>query len=189
MACVQCEDEGVSSPQQSEPPPSVSHTGDPAPDRSPTHKSEVDSTEVFRIDPLTLAAVALLLFGASFPVAGAPLLFWWFPAIPASATYWVLRVRTTVDGRGLVARRPFTTTSVAWSDVAGITFPRFGFGKAALVDGGTVPLPGVTVDDLPRLSAASGGAVPDPTPPVPEPASDPETESDGDRSAEQKNSE
>lgn len=178
MACVQCEDGGVSSPQQSEPPQTVSHTGDPAPDRSPA-----PDPEVFRVDPLTLAAVALLLFGASFPVAGAPLLFWWVLAIPAFAAYWVLRVRTTVDGRGLVARRPFTTTTVAWSDVAGITFPRFGFGKAALAGGGSVPLPGVTVDDLPRLSAASGGAVPDPTPP----ASEPETESEPDagRSAEQ----
>lgn len=168
MACVQCEDGGVSSPQQSEPPRTVSHTGDPAPDRSPAP----DGAEVFRIDPLTLAAVALLLFGASFPVAGAPLLFFWVLAIPAFAAYWVLRVRTTVDGRGLVARRPFTTTTVAWSDVAGITFPRFGFGKAALTGGGTVPLPGVTVDDLARLSAASGGAVPDPTPPAPEPETD-----------------
>lgn len=176
MACVQCEDEGVSSPQQSEPPRTVSHTGDPAPDRSPAADAEV-----FRVDPLTLAAVALLLFGASFPVAGAPTLFWWVLAIPAFAAYWVLRVRTTVDRRGLVARRPFTTTTVAWADVAGITFPRFGFGKAALTGGGTVPLPGVTVDDLPRLSAASGGAVPDPTPPTPEP----ETEPDADRPAEQ----
>lgn len=157
MACVQCEDEGVSSSQQSEPPQTVSHTGSPATDASPA------APTVFRIPPLALSGVALFLFGVSFPVVGAPALFGWMLALPVALAYWILRVRTVVTPEHFVSRRAFGSTTTPWTSVTGLLFPRFGWGRATLADGSTVRLPAVTVDSLPRLSRASGGAVPDPS--------------------------
>ena len=86
---MQCEDRGVSSSQQSEPPGTVSHTGDgtDAPSARPV---------VVRIHPMALTAVVLFLFAVSFPVLGNPRLFGWMVAIPIVAAVWVVRVRTTV---------------------------------------------------------------------------------------------
>lgn len=158
MAYVQCEDVGVTSSQQSEPPVTVSHTDDPAPDASPV------APTVFRVPALALSGVALFLFGVTFPVVGAPALFGWMLALPLLLAYWILRVRTTVTPEHFVSRRAFGSTTVEWSSVTGLLFPRLGWGKATLADGSSVRMPGVTVDKLPQLSVASGGAVPDPSP-------------------------
>lgn len=160
MACVQCEDGGVSSSQQSEPPVSVSHTDEPG---SATPEPEADAT-VFRVPPLALSGVALFLFGVTFPVVGAPQLFGWMLVLPILLAYWIVRVRTTVTARGFVSRRAFGSTSAEWSSVTGLLFPKLGWGKATLADGTSVRLPGITVDSLPKLSVASAGFVPDPSP-------------------------
>lgn len=152
MACVQCEDEGVSSPQQSEPPSTVSHTSPPVP------------SQVIRVQPLALAVVALGLFGTSFPALGSPVLFGWLLILPIVAAYWVLRVRTTVTPDGLRTRSMFSSRTVPWSEVSGLRFPKRRWARAALTDGTEAVLPVVTIDDLPRVAAASGGHVPDPTP-------------------------
>ncbi|MDQ1179962.1 hypothetical protein QE397_001417 [Rhodococcus sp. SORGH_AS 301] len=162
---MQCEDGGVSSSQQSEPPVTVSHTESPTSDASPA------APTVFRIPALALSGVALFLFGVTFPVVGAPELFGWMLALPVLLGYWIIRVRTTVTPERFVSRRAFRSTTVPWSSVTGLLFPKLGWGKATLEDGSTVRMPGVTVDKLPLLSAASGGAVPDPSP-VEEPAQD-----------------
>ncbi|MGU3434206.1 PH domain-containing protein [Actinomycetes bacterium M1A6_2h] len=143
----------MSSPQQSEPPSTVSHTPASAP------------SQVIRVQPLALAVVALCLFGASFPALGWPLGFGWLLILPIVAGYWVLRVRTTVTPDGLRTRSMFSSRTVPWSEVSGLRFPTRRWARAALTDGTEVVLPVVTIDDLPRVAAASGGHVPDPTPP------------------------
>lgn len=176
-ARAQCEDRGVSSSQQSEPPVTVSHTG---PSDSAGPGSEPPPSTVFRIPVLALAGVVLFLFGATFPVAGNPALFGWTLIFPVLAAYAVLRLRTTVTPDTLRARSMVQIRTVAWADVTGLSFPRLRWARATLADGSQVPLPAITIDDLPKLSRASNGAVPDPTPPPAEtePAEPEPTESE-----------
>ena len=113
---MQCEDGGVSSSQQSEPPSTVFHT-DGGADASSARPV------IVRIHPMGLTAVVLFLFAVSFPALGNPKLFGWMVAIPVIAAFWVVRVRTTVTEDGLRTRRLFSSRTIEWSEVAGLQSP------------------------------------------------------------------
>lgn len=132
------------------------------------HAGPDPTTIVLRVSPVALLAVAFLLVGLSPAVLTAPLLFAWLLVVPIFAAVWIIRVRTTVDANGLRVRGVATTREVTWEKVRGVRFPRrragrFGrFGVAVLTDDSEVRLPCVTFRDLPSLSVASAGRVPDP---------------------------
>jgi hypothetical protein len=146
---MQCEDEGVSSSQQSEPPDTSSHTPDPTP-------------QVIRLPRLALVAVVLLLFGVSFPAASWPAAFGWLFVLPIVAAVWVIRVRTVIDTEGLAMRRVVGSDAVRWEDVRGIHFPDRRWARVVLADKTEKSLPLVRFDRLPILAAASGGRITDP---------------------------
>lgn len=106
---MQCEDEGVSPSQQSEPPDISSHTPDPSP-------------QVIRLPRLALVGVALLVFGVAFPAISWPAAFGWLFVLPIAVAVWVIRVRTVIGRDGLAMRRVFGSDSVRWDEVRGL-FP------------------------------------------------------------------
>ncbi|MBC2643679.1 MULTISPECIES: PH domain-containing protein [unclassified Rhodococcus (in: high G+C Gram-positive bacteria)] len=131
------------------PPESSSHTTNPP-------------KQVIRISPLAYLGCAFLLFAVSFPIFGWPAAFGWLVIAPIVAAAWVARVRTTVTSDGLEVRRLFGGRSLAWSEITGFRFPRSGWARATLADGGEVTLPVVTFDRLPEIAEASGGRITDP---------------------------
>lgn len=117
---------------------------------------------VLQVSRAALLGVLVLLVGTGPFVAADTARWGWLVALPLLAGAWVLRVRTTADVYGLVARSALRTRTVAWDDVDGVRFPRRGWGRAALRDGGEVWLPGVGFNDLRVLALVSEGRVPDP---------------------------
>lgn len=146
---MQCEDEGVSPSQQSEPPDTSSHTSDPSP-------------QVIRLPRLALVGVALLLFGVCFPAISWPAAFGWLFIVPIAVAAWVIRVRTVVGTDGLSMRRIFGSDFVSWDQVRGIHFPDRRWARVVLNDKSEKSLPLVRFDRLPQLAAASGGRITDP---------------------------
>ena len=146
---MQCEDEGVSPSQQSEPPDTSSHTPAPSP-------------QVIRLPRLALVGVGMLLFGVSFAAASWPLALGWLFALPVVAAVWVLRVRTVVSTDGLAMRRFVGSDFVSWDNVRGIHFPDRRWARVVLEDDSEKSLPLVRFDRLPQLAAASGGRITDP---------------------------
>ncbi len=146
---MQCDDEGVSPSQQSEPPVTSSHTTDPSP-------------QVIRLPRLARAGVVLLLFGVSFPAISWPAAFGWLFVVPVVVAIWVLRVRTVVSIDGIAIRRLFGSDFVTWEHVQGIHFPDRRWARVVLEDKTEKSLPLVRFDALPQLAAASGGRITDP---------------------------
>jgi hypothetical protein len=140
----------VSSPSQPVPPPPSSHTAEPSP-------------QTIQISSLGLLGVALLAFGLSFVIFAGPPWVSVLWIVPIGVAYWMLRVRTVVDTRGLHVRRAFGSEVIAWEQVEGFRFPkRAGWARARLTDGSEKSLPVVTFEKLPLIAAASGGRVTDP---------------------------
>ncbi|RPA13027.1 PH domain-containing protein [Gordonia sp. OPL2] len=100
--------------------------------------------------------VTVILAGASLVWLG------WTLILPIVLGWWIARIRTVVTEDGLRAVHTFSTREIAWNEVEGVQFPRWGSVRAVLVNGVRVRLPAITFADLPRLSAASQGRIPDP---------------------------
>ena len=118
------------------------------------------SRAVFRVSPLVvLFALALALCAT--PVAfGAPFL-WLIYLVPVGIIAWTLRTRTVVDAEGLRVRRLVGGRQVPWDAVRALRLNGRSV-HAVLADGDEVALPAVRVRDLPVLSVASGGRLPNP---------------------------
>ncbi len=120
-----------------------------------------DST-VIRISPIAHFAsafltLALLTIGPAFGKAGLALLL-----IPLLVSVAIERLRTVADADTVTARGLFASRTVGWPQIEGLKFDRGRWGRACLTDGSEMLLPAVTFVTLPRLTAASGGRVPDP---------------------------
>ncbi|WP_051341334.1 PH domain-containing protein [Pseudonocardia spinosispora] len=133
--------------------------------------SSADNRYVFRVSPLAvLAAVTLAVCVTPIAVSAV----WLLPVylIPVAVIVYVLRRRTTVDSEAMEVRGIVGSTRVAWSEISGLklrssrTRSRV---SAVLTSGTELPLPAVYVRDLPVLAEASGGRIPDPSAPKPEP--------------------
>lgn len=120
------------------------------------------SRAVLQVSRAALLGVLVFLVGTGPFVAADTARWGWLVLLPLLSAAWVLRVRTTADADGLVARSTFRTRTVPWAEVDGVRFPRRGWGRAVLQDGNEVWLPGVGFHDLRLLAVASGGRVPDP---------------------------
>lgn len=104
-----------------------------------------------------LVALSVVVF---IPVLGnwaLPLLI--FPALIAVA---IARLRTVADPETVTARGLVSSRTLPWSDIEGLKFSRGGWARACRAEGDEVLLPAVTFATLPRLTAASGGRVPNP---------------------------
>lgn len=123
---------------------------------------------VLRPSRAALIAVFFALVGLSPAAFSRPALFGWLVVVPVFATVWILRVSTRVDTTGVHVQRLGSGRTVEWAQISGVRFPRrhsgrFGhFGTAVLTDSSELRMPCVTFRDLPALSAASDGRIPDP---------------------------
>jgi hypothetical protein len=117
---------------------------------------------VIRISPMAhlvslLAAVGLLVFIPVFGIWALALL-----VVPAGLSAAVVRLRTVADRDTVTARGLFGHRRLGWGDIEGLRFDRGGWARACCADGTRATLPAVTFATLPRLTAASGGKVPNP---------------------------
>ncbi|QRY61108.1 PH domain-containing protein [Gordonia sp. PDNC005] len=120
-----------------------------------------DSSFDFKISRLAYAVVPVAVFVVVILIGGSV----WFAfgaVIPFALAWWIHHLRTHVDSDGIVAVGTFGTTTLSWEDVAGLRFPKWGSVRAVTTDGREVRLPAVGFADMPVLSAASDGRVPDP---------------------------
>ncbi|KNA92068.1 PH domain-containing protein [Gordonia sp. w5E2] len=122
----------------------------------------VELPQAFRVQKLAYFAVpaafvvAIILAGTSLVWLG------WTLIIPILLALWIGRIRTVVTEDGITAVGTFRTRHIAWSDIAGLQFSKWGPVRAVLSDGSRVRLPALMFRDLPLLSAASRGRIPDP---------------------------
>ena len=157
---MQCEDEWVSSSQQSEPPLSSSHTAPEAPNGADGRQPS--TTQVIRLPRLALVAVGLLLLGTALPAVSWPAALGWLLILPILACIWVLRVRTVITPEAITARRFIGSDVIEWNSVQGLHFPNRRWARVVLTDKTEKSLPLVRFDLLPELAAASGGRITDP---------------------------
>lgn len=121
---------------------------------------------VFRPSSLqVLAAVAIAFCATPFAFVAPPFLVVYL--IPLGLVLRTLRVRTVVDAEALTVRRVIGGRRVPWSEISSLRLVRGSRHtssrvSAVLTDGAELPLPAVTVRDLPQLAAVSGGRLPDP---------------------------
>ncbi|GEE03605.1 hypothetical protein nbrc107696_40510 [Gordonia spumicola] len=120
-----------------------------------------DSAFDFKISRLAYAAVPVTLFVVVILMGGSV----WFAfaaVIPFAIAWWIHHLRTHVDSDGIIAVGTLRTTTLAWDEVAGLRFRKWGSVQAVTTDGREIRLPAVGFGDMPIISAASGGRVPDP---------------------------
>lgn len=158
-----------------------------APDdsRDPASRDRPGGPAVFRIPLISYAVVVCLTAIVLVPVVNWPARAGWLLIVPAALLWWVARVRTAVTGHGVEVRTSVGRRAVPWRAVRGIVFPHprvFGisWARAHLADGDVVRLPAVTWNDIPRVSRASGGRIPDPIVPRERAQSEHITEDPGD---------
>ncbi|NMO01361.1 PH domain-containing protein [Gordonia sp. TBRC 11910] len=105
---------------------------------------------------LLTALVAIVIAGINLVALG------WVLLIPVALAYWIYRLRTVVTDDGLRVVSTLRTTDIAWSQLDGLQFPKWGPARAVRTDKSFVRLPAVGFGDLPLLSLASRGRIPDP---------------------------
>ncbi len=117
---------------------------------------------VIKLSPIAhLATIGVLVIALIF--AGVNFTYlWWTLLAPVALIVWIRRLRTVVDDDGISAVRTFRTDRVAWTDLAGLQFPKWSATRAVTTLGDRIPLPAVGFNDLPAIAQRSGGRVPDP---------------------------
>ncbi|MDP5183206.1 PH domain-containing protein [Blastococcus sp. BMG 814] len=83
--------------------------------------------------------------------------------IPAVVAAWVLRTGVDVGDDGITARSLLGSRTVAWSELSRLRLGGRGDVWLGTTGGTEVRLPVLRVRDLPRLAAASGGRLADPS--------------------------
>lgn len=117
---------------------------------------------VIRISPMAHLAVGFLTLGLLAIVMAGP---GWTPVlfvIPVLLSAYIVRYRTVADRDTVTARTFLDSQTIRWDDIAGLQFGKGTSAYADLKDGRQVRLPAVTFATLPKLTAASGGRVPNP---------------------------
>ncbi|WP_193043498.1 PH domain-containing protein [Mycolicibacterium baixiangningiae] len=117
---------------------------------------------VIRIPATAHLAVGFFTLGLFSIVLANPRWFAPLLVIPVVASLLVVRLRTVAERDTVTARNLLGSRTVAWDDIEGLRFSRASWARATLKDGTEVRLPAVTFGTLPRLTAASGGRVPNP---------------------------
>jgi hypothetical protein len=125
---------------------------------------QLPSRLVFRT-PATAVLGALLFAVGAIPFAfAAPWLFVVY-VLPIAAIVLVLRLRTTADAAGLVARTAFGRHELAWTDIRALRVSERSWVRAVLDDDREQVLPTVRARHLPALALISGGRLADTSPP------------------------
>ncbi|GGI73212.1 hypothetical protein GCM10011581_07680 [Saccharopolyspora subtropica] len=135
----------------------------PEPGQDTAREPALPTSLTFRITPVSLLAVlAIAVCATPLATTAGPwaLLIY---LIPLAIMVWILRTRTTVDPQRVAVRTFFGGSSFGWDEIASLRLNERRWLKAVLHSGKEVRLPAVRVRDLPRLSAMSGGRLPDPT--------------------------
>ena len=136
--------------------------GDGIMDTVTTEPTTAHPRAILRVPRTALLGVFVFLVGTGPFVAANTARWSWLVLLPLLTGVWILRVQTTADAEGLVARSTFRRRAVAWVEMDGVRFPKRGWGRAVLRDGTEVWLPGVGFNDLRTLAVVSDGRVPDP---------------------------
>ncbi len=147
--------EEQATPQRAE--PEEAAPGEPSPEPAP----RLPESLTFRITPVALMVVLTIAVCVSPAAAALPSLTVLY-VVPLGLSVWILRVRTTVHGRGLTVRTVTRTRELAWDDIRSLRLSERHWVRAVTPDGSQIRLPAVRVRDLPRLAAMSGGRVSDP---------------------------
>jgi len=132
--------------------------------QSPTSDTSGAPRAIFRIAPTAMFAIVLLAVCATpvaFAAPGLQLIY----LVPLALAVWVARVRTTVDPDGLAVRTLTSGRRVSWDEVRGLRITPRSRVHVVLHSDEEVPMPAVHPRDLPLISAASRGRLPDPTAP------------------------
>jgi len=124
--------------------------------------AQVPLPATFRLPRLSYFSVGFTLF-AVWIVAGAAIDYLgWLFILPVLQIAWMLRIKTIVTETGLTAVSTFGRHDVAWDQISGLQFRKWGAVRAVLVDKTQIRLPAITFRDMPLLSSASRGRIPDP---------------------------
>jgi hypothetical protein len=107
---------------------------------------------------------AVFVFVFVTPVAGTSTWLLALFLIPVVLVAWVVRAGVDVTSDGLTLRALLGTRRLRWDQVAGLAVGERGKVSAVLRSGDQVRLPATRLHDLPLISAASGGRIPDITP-------------------------
>lgn len=119
------------------------------------------STVTFRTPLTSLIAVwglTVCLTPVAFGVPGLQVLY----LGPLAIAVWLLRTRTVAGPETIVTHQVRGARSITWSDLEGLRMDDRSRVWAVLRGGEEIRLPAVRVRDLPALSAASRGRLPDP---------------------------
>ncbi|WP_016697866.1 PH domain-containing protein [Actinoalloteichus spitiensis] len=115
----------------------------------------------FRLSPVAYLGIGFLALCAT-PVAfGAPGLQVVY-LVPLALAFALHRWRTVASTSGLTVFRMMGTIELPWSEVTSLRIVGESTVRAVRADDSELPLPAVRPRDLPLLSLASGGQVPDP---------------------------
>jgi Bacterial PH domain len=117
---------------------------------------------VVKISPMAHFAVGFFALGLLALVLTEPVWFAPLLILPIAASVAILRYRTVADRDTVTARSLLSSRTVPWSDVDGLRFDRSSWALACRTDGSEFRLPAVTFSTLPKLTAATGGRVPNP---------------------------
>lgn len=120
------------------------------------------ATVVIRISPMAhIASAFVTVFVLAFFPAWGP---WALSllAVPVLMSVAFERLRTTADKTTVIARTLLGSKTIPWTHIEGLRFHRGKWARACRQDGSEQLLPAVTFTELPKLSAVSGGRVPDP---------------------------
>ncbi len=132
------------------------------PDSDPQTPAPVELPIAFRIQPMAYFGVVMMMVSAVV-LAGASLTYLgWTLLVPVAFGVWMYRIRTVITVDGIRAVGGLRTTEVPWDQLDGLSFPRWGSVRAVRKDSSRVRLPAIAFRDLPLLSAASAGRIPDP---------------------------
>ncbi|MGC5289816.1 PH domain-containing protein [Micromonospora sp. DT231] len=113
----------------------------------------------FRHNQAILVASVIAFIGA-LPLANARTYLLPVLLVPLAAGVWAWRAGTEADARELRLRALVGQRRLTWDRVVELTADRRGRAVARLDDGQQVTLPAVRGEDLPRLVAATGQALP-----------------------------
>lgn len=117
---------------------------------------------LFRVNPMSYIAVLILIPAILWPLATYPIALGWLLLLPVGFGWWIARTRTRVEDDGIHLSSWRSKTTVPWDEISGVMFPKRGFARLVTTDDRSLPMGGVSFQDLPRLSVTSGGRIRDP---------------------------
>lgn len=130
--------------------------------RPPEVETPPRDRTLFRVSPVAYLMLGIFLLAMLGPLYYAPAWGWVFLVVPIGFAWWVFRSWTRVDDDGVRISTWRSRTTVPWSEVKGLNFPKRGTAQLVTTDDRFLRLSAVGFNDLPRLAEVSRGRIPDP---------------------------